>query len=271
MAKRKKKPVPPDQTPRELKDANRGERLTKVMTAAGVGSRRACEAIIAEGRVTVNRLTVTQMPVWVDRSVDKIEIDGVGLRKPRGKGKLYIMVNKPRGVICTNSDPEGRRKIIDLVPHDDHLFCVGRLDGESTGMVLLTNDGELANQLTHPRYGVEKTYRVTVKGKMEPEHITKMQKGIWLSEKSGRSMKVKAEGVRLMDANRETSRLEVTLTEGKNREIRRIMVRLGHRVKRLKRIAIGNVVMKGVASGAWRELTRSEVNQLRKAAKANHS
>ena len=233
------------------------------MNEVGVGSRRHCEALIADGRVAVNGQPVVALPAWVDPSADRITVDDRPISRPRRGRMLYLMVYKPRGVICTNHDPEGRRRIIDLVPQDAHLFCVGRLDAESNGLVLLTNDGELANQLTHPRYEVPKTYRVTVRGSVDDEAIERLQRGLFLADRSGGAVKTKTSSVRLLRRDRERSRLEITLREGRNREIRRMLARFGYPVKRLTRIAIGSVRLKGLASGQWRELTRAELGALR--------
>ena len=252
--------------PADLRDNTRGVRLQKALNEAGIGSRRQCEAFIEDGRVAVNGQIVTTLPAWTDPKTDRITFDEQPIRRPSRAASLYLMVYKPRGVICTNRDPEGRRRIIDLVPHPAHLFCVGRLDSESNGLVLLTNDGDLANQLTHPRYEVPKTYRVTVKGLVDDQAIARIQRGLILADKSGRVAKAHASAVRLMRRDRDRSRLQITLREGRNREIRRMLARLGFPVKRLTRIAIGKVRLKGLASGEWRELTRAELTTLREAA-----
>jgi pseudouridine synthase len=252
--------------PAALRDASRGVRLNKFLADAGVGSRRACEQAIEERRVTVNAQPITAMPVWVDPQRDRVEVDGrrVGRRR---RGRTYLMVHKPRNVVCTNRDPEGRKRVIDLVPHTQRLFCVGRLDYDSTGLVILTDDGELSQRLTHPRYGVPKTYHVTIRGRLEEEDVARLQGGIWLADKAGQSAKARASGVRLITRHHDRSQLAVTLREGRNREIRRMLARLGHPVKKLKRTAIGPVKLKGVAPRQWRELTRQEVAALRRAAK----
>ena len=262
---RTKKKSPPTRNP--LKDKQHGERLNKFLADAGVASRRACDVLVEERRVMVNGQIVKKMPAWVDPETDVVEVDGrrVGRRR---RGHTYLVLNKPRNVISTNSDPEGRKRVFDFVPHDQRLFCVGRLDYDSTGMVILTDDGALTQKLTHPSGEVSKTYRVTIKGRLQEEEIERMRKGIYMGDKErGRPMKAKVSNVRLIDRHHDRSRLEITLREGKNREIRRILARLGHPVKRLKRTAIGPVKLKGVASGQWRELTRAEVAALRKAAR----
>ena len=156
-------------------DTHPGLRLHKAMAQAGVGSRRACEKLIEAGRVSVNGSVIQRMPVWVDPAGDRVEVDGRPIRGRRSSAKTYLLVHKPRGIICTNADPQGRRRIIDLVPPTVRLFCVGRLDAESTGLVLLTDDGELANRLTHPRYGVSKRYQVSVRGRLDDQQLEKLR------------------------------------------------------------------------------------------------
>ena len=261
------RPKPHTRPHDEFRDAERGVRIQKAMAEAGVGSRRACEQMIEEGRVSVNGRAVTELPAWVDPSEDKIEVDGrLVPRQRRRPSRLYLLVHKPRGVICTNADPQGRKRAIDLVPHADRLFCVGRLDADSTGMIILTNDGQLTQKLTHPSHEVAKTYHVVIKGQLTADEVDRLREGIFLTDKAGRSARAHASKVRLIDSNHDRSRLEITLREGRNREIRRILARLGHPVKKLKRIAIGPVALKGVGVGQWRELSRAEVAALRNAA-----
>lgn len=254
--------------PQELRDAAHGIRLQKAMAEAGVGSRRACEQLIEDQRVSVNGELVRQLPVWVDPEVDRIEVDGKPVARTRStRSLLYLMVNKPRGVICTNSDELGRRRVVDLVPHTERLHCVGRLDAESTGMVLLTNDGELTQKLTHPSHEVAKTYRVTIKGRLADEDVERLISGIFLADRDGKGAKARASQVRLVDRHIDRTRFQITLREGRNREIRRMLARLDFKVTRLERVAIANVPLKGVAAGQWRALTRVEVAQLRRAAR----
>jgi len=251
-----------------LHDASHGVRLNKALAQLGVASRRGAEQLIANGQVSVNGNIVREMPAWVDLDNDRVAVDGVTINKNRRRGKTYLLINKPRGVICTNDDPHGRRKITDLLPHEQRLFCVGRLDAESTGLVLMTDDGDLANHLMHPRYGVPKSYRVTIRGALSDEDVQKLQDGIYLAERrSGGAVKAKAESVRLIKRDRERTRMQITLTEGRNREIRRMLARRGHKVTRLKRVELGPVRLKGVAAGDWRELTRAEVASLRRVAR----
>jgi 23S rRNA pseudouridine2605 synthase len=235
----------------------RGERIQKVLAAAGLGSRRQCEELITTGRVEVDRKVVTELGSRVDPAAQEIRVDGQPL--PRTK-LYYYAVNKPSGVVCTNSDPAGRTRVIDMVPHADdvRLFTIGRLDISSEGLILATNDGELANLLTHPRYGVEKTYRVLVAGRPEHETLMKLRRGVHLAEGVAR-----AERVEVKSHHKESSTLEIVLREGKNREIRRILARLGHKVMKLTRIAVGPIRLGEMPVGAVRKLSKEEIAALR--------
>jgi len=252
----------------DLQDADRGVRLHKAMAEAGVGSRRACERLIDDRRVAVNGLVIDFKPVWVDPEADRISVDGRPIQSTSRPGHTYVMLNKSRGVICTSSDPYHRKTVLDMIPHSDRLFCVGRLDAESTGLVLMTDDGALAQRLTHPRYEIAKTYQVAITGSLSDDDITQLTEGIYLADKSGKTAKAHAAEVKVGARDREKTRLTITLREGRNREIRRMLARLGHKVNRLKRVAIGPLRLKGVAAGQWRALTRTEVNALRDAAYA---
>ncbi len=230
-------------------------RLQKVLADAGVGSRRECEELISDGRVDVDREVVTQLGTKVDPGSQAIRVDGVPLKQ---KKRRYFAVHKPPGILSTSKDPWGRARVIDLVAAKERLFTIGRLDKESSGLILVTNDGELANQITHPRYRVEKTYQVTVAGVPKMDIIQKLRRGVVLSD--GR---VKPESVILKKRLKQSALLEIVLTEGRNREIRRMLARFEHKVLKLRRISIGSVRLGPLPSGAHRELTRSEVNRLR--------
>lgn len=256
--------------------------MQKAMAEAGVASRRACEELITEGRVTVNGTSIEELPAWVDPAEDHIEVDGQPIRKPprkaAGNGKLYLAVHKPRHVISTTSDPEGRRTIIDVAPLPQgmkgRIYPVGRLDADSTGLMVLTNDGELANRLTHPRYEIKKVYLVSVRGRLTMDDVNKMQDGLILAHRGTGDRKpqtkkavvssVELGGYQRDDARGDRTRLRITLEEGQNREIRRLLARLGYKVRRLKRIAIGPLTIKGLAAGQSRMLTAGEVKRLYK-------
>jgi 23S rRNA pseudouridine2605 synthase len=233
------------------------QRLQKVLAAAGVDSRRKCEELILKGFVRVNRKVVDELPTFVDPEKDIITVDG---RKIQAARKVYYLLNKPSGVICTSSDPQGRKKAIDIIPTNQRIFCVGRLDADTSGIIILTNDSELANRLTHPRYGLAKTYVVRVKGQIGGEAVEKLKKGIWLAEsKTGRA------SVKILKRSYKESLIEITIRQGLNRQIRRMLARVGLPVKSLKRTRIGKLNTRGLGVGGFRTLTKAEVAYLKKA------
>ncbi|MCA9289587.1 MAG: pseudouridine synthase [Phycisphaerales bacterium] len=253
--------------PHDYSDDARGPRLQKVLAEAGVGSRRACEELIESGVVRVNGRRVDTLPAWVNPETDRITVDG--RRIAVAARHVYIMLFKPRGTVCTNADPEGRPRAIDLVKHPakPRLYPVGRLDIDSSGLLLLTNDGELANRLTHPRYEMHKTYEVTVRGSMPDELIEKLESGVFLhNRRTGAGSRTADSNIVLLKRDRERTRVLVELTEGRNRQIRRTMLNLGYPVKKLRRVALGPLRLKGLAIGMWRELTPTELGALRAAA-----
>jgi 23S rRNA pseudouridine2605 synthase len=235
-----------------------GERLQKVLAAAGIGSRRQCEELIVAGRVEIDRKVVTELGTRVDPAEHQVRVDGVAL--PRTK-RVYYAVNKPPGVVSTNRDPAGRPRVIDLMPQQDdqRLFAVGRLDLSSEGLILVTNDGDLANLLTHPRYGVAKTYRVMVAGEPSLEQLEQLRRGIHLAEGIAR-----VEHVEIKRKYKQAAILEMVLREGRNREVRRIFARLGHKVLKLVRIAVGPIRIGNLPPGGVRRLSPSEVEALRR-------
>ncbi len=200
---------------------------------------------------------VDQLGTTVDPKLDRIFVDGTPLRPRR---LVYLAVNKPVGVVTTNADPEGRPRVIDFVPPDERVFPVGRLDRSSEGLILLTNDGDLAQKLAHPRYEIRKVYRVTVAGKVDVETMRQMERGIHIAEGL-----VRVEGARVLKTRGRSTELEITLKEGKNREIRRILARLGHKVQQLRRIAIGPLRLGEMPTGAYRRLTSDELKRLKQA------
>ncbi len=238
------------------------ERLQKVLARAGIASRRKAEELIRQGRVEVNRRVVTQVGVKVDPERDEIRVDGERVRPERLR-RRYVALNKPRGVITTVRDPRGRPTVMDLVPRarEHALVPVGRLDRESEGLLLLTNDGDLVNRLTHPRYGHEKEYRVEVYGVPDERDLKALRRGIVLDD--GRTAPAE---VWVERRGEHTSTLRLVLREGRKRQIRRMMRAIGHPVKRLVRLRVGNVTLKGLPPGGWRELTPAEVEQLKASA-----
>lgn len=236
------------------------ERLQKVLAAAGVGSRRDCEELILEGRVEVDGSIVQTLGTRVNPLTQRIRVDGTTLPTPR---RVYYMLNKPSGVLCTNNDPSGRARAVDLIRSNERLFTVGRLDQASEGLIILTNDGELANKLTHPRYGIDKVYRVRVAGTPEPAVLGKLRQGVHFADGFA-----KVSDVRIRSRQKQSTDLEIVLNEGRNREIRRLLARIGHKVLSLTRIAMGPLRLGELPSGAHRSLTRDEVKSLRNASPA---
>ncbi len=231
------------------------ERLNKVLAHAGVGSRRQCDSLIAAGRVAVDGNIVRDLGTKVEPD-QHIAVDGVPIKAERF---VYWLVNKPRGYLCTNYDPAKRPLAIDLVPKaTQRIYTVGRLDEASEGLLLLTNDGDLANRLMHPRFGIEKTYLVQVVGHPKPEDMKQLLRGVWLSEGH-----VKAQRVKRLKTQGESTWLRIVLAEGKNREIRRMLARLGHRVLNLRRVAIGTVKLGSLPRGKARKLSGEELDALK--------
>jgi len=242
--------------PVRINHEQEGERLQKVLAAAGVASRREAEQLILEGRVEVDGQTVIELGTRVDRQKQSIYVDGEPLAKPK---LVHFAVHKPEGVVCTANDPAGRTRVTDLLPPGvGRVYNVGRLDIASEGLILVTNDGELANQLTHPRHGVEKTYEVQVAGHLDVQALTDLRKGVHLAEGFARVVHVRVKGRR-----KNSTILEMVLDEGRNREIRRLLAKVGHRVQRLTRIAVGPIRLGEMPKGASRRLTPEEVRKLR--------
>ncbi|HTG43510.1 MAG TPA: pseudouridine synthase [Verrucomicrobiae bacterium] len=230
-------------------------RLQKFLADAGIASRRASEKIILEGRVSVNGKTVSELGRKVDALHDTVSIDG---RAVKVKRKLYLAINKPPGFICSNDDPENRKNVHTLLPKEwTNLYSVGRLDYNSEGLIFYTNDGEFSLHLTHPRYQVRKKYLVTIKGEVTSEHLRALQKGVFHDGEV-----LKADSGRLLKTNKSHSVVEITLTEGKNREIRRMFETFSLEVERLLRVQIGPVKLGQLPRGKWRTLTEPEIKSL---------
>jgi 23S rRNA pseudouridine2605 synthase len=233
-------------------------RLQKFLADAGVASRRHAEELIRAGCVIVNDVVIDTLPAFVDPTSDVVIANGtrVRLRKPE-----YYVVHKPKGVVCTNRDPGGRVRAVDLLPPlPVKLVPVGRLDVDSTGLLLMTNDGELTQAITHPRYGIAKTYHVEVRGKVAPGLPKEMKAGVHLAEG-----KARASDVEILHTGRDRSALRVTLREGRNRQVRRMLAKLGHPVRKLKRTDVGPLTLRGLPIGAARRLTAKEVRALHEA------
>jgi 23S rRNA pseudouridine2605 synthase len=243
-----------------------GVRLQKVLAAAGIASRRACEVLISEGRVEVNSEVVTEQGRRVDPERDVIRVDGARIPPPRRH--RYLVLNKPRGVVATMDDPEGRRSIDDLLaqPGDrrttrslknERLFHVGRLDADSEGLLILTNDGDFAHGLAHPSFQVPKTYVVEVAGVLSEQTLRRLRRGIALDDGP-----VRPSAVKIISSAGDKTLVKITLQEGRNRIVRRTMEAVGHPVRRLTRIGIGPVRLGNLKVGEYRELTREELGGL---------
>jgi 23S rRNA pseudouridine2605 synthase len=230
-------------------------RLQKFLAEAGVASRRAAEKMILDGQVRVNGEPARVLGCKVDPARDQVTVDG---RRVRVRRKLYVAANKPPGVVCTRHDPEGRPTLAELLPSEwGHLFSVGRLDYESEGLIFLTNDGDFCLKLTHPRYGVRKTYQATVTGPLDKRTVGQLTRGVV----EGRE-RLQAEEARVISSNNTRSVIELALGEGKNREVRRLLAALGFEVERLVRIRIGRIPLGDLRTGKWRTLTEPEINSL---------
>lgn len=224
------------------------------MAAAGIGSRRACEELIELGQVRVNGKVVDELPAFADPEIDEILVN----EKPvKPAAKEYYLLNKPKGYICTNSDPFGRKKVIDLIPATGRVFCVGRLDADSTGAIIVTNDSNFANKLTHPSFEIPKTYRVHIEGRIEGPEIEKLKKGVWLSEgRTGRA------AVKVLKRSPRETTLSITITQGMNRQVRRSLAKLGYKVKSLTRVSIGDLELRGLGAGKFKKLSEPQIKKL---------
>jgi pseudouridine synthase len=232
------------------------QRLHKILAAAGIDSRRRCEELILQGLVSVNGRVVDTLPAFADPDEDVIAVSGEKIRPQR---KVYFLLNKPKAVICTNYDPQGRTKAIDLVPSRQRIFCVGRLDADTAGLIILTNDSELTNKLTHPRFSVPKTYIASIEGGVDVHTAEKLRKGVWLAE--GRTAPA---SVKILHHGPRESLLEITVRQSLNRQVRRMLTNIGLPVKSLKRTQIGKIDARGLGIGKFRPLTPAEVAYLKK-------
>lgn len=256
------------------------------MADAGIGARRDCEDLITAGRVKVNGEVITSLPCFVDPATDVVELDAeqIDLSHSEVKGAAnavsarafsYVLINKPKGVITTTNDPQGRRTVLDFVPlalRRERLFPVGRLDADSTGLLLITNDGDFAYQLTHPKFGVTKEYRVTCTGLASGEQIEKLKRGMYLitpsQDGTKNSKRASMESVRILKrfvdrARGDRTILSVTLREGQNREIRRLLAKVGLKVRELERVAIGPLKAGTLKLGQAKLLGKKDIERLR--------
>ncbi len=233
------------------------DRLQKVLAQAGIASRRKCEEIILAGRVEVNEEKITTLGVKVDPNIDLIKVDG---RAIRAEKKVYLLMNKPKGVITSASDPEGRKIVTDFIPGiKERVVPVGRLDYDTEGLLLLSNDGEFVNKLTHPRHHVPKTYHAFVKGVPHGDVLDKLKKGIMLED--GITAPAEVEYVDI-DPDRKSSIITITIYEGRNRQVRRMFESVSFPVQKLRRVQFGDLTLHGVSRGHYRHLIETEIEAL---------
>ncbi len=244
-------------SPDPLEERPDGERLQKVLAAAGVASRRVCEQYIVEGRVSVNGSVVTELGSRIDPAVDTVEVDGVPVQLDARK--RYLMLNKPKGVVSSMADEQGRPDLARYAEQvGERVYNVGRLDAETTGLLVLTNDGELANVLAHPSYGVEKTYLATVRGVVKQEALRRLRQGVELEDGP-----IAADRVRIVgEPSGGRTIVELTLHSGRNRIVRRMMAAVGHPVIDLVRRSFGPLHLGSLGAGRMRDLTKVEVGAL---------
>ena len=238
---------------------NMEERLQKYLAECGIASRRKCEEYITQGKVQVNGKTITELGVKVNPEKDKITFEGKNVKQE--ERKVYILLNKPIGYVTTSDEQFGRDKVLDLVKVRERVVPVGRLDMYTSGALILTNDGDFVYKVTHPKHEITKTYTVTVKGIIKNEEVEQLRKGVKIDDYTTRPAKVK---ILKTDEEKDISRLEITIHEGKNRQVRRMCESVGRRVIALHRSKIGNIGVKDIELGKWRYLTANEVQQILK-------
>ena len=236
---------------------NMEERLQKYLAECGIASRRKCEEYIIQGKVQVNGKKITELGVKVNPEKDKITFEGKNVKQE--ERKVYILLNKPIGYVTTSDEQFGRDKVLDLVKVRERVVPVGRLDMYTSGALILTNDGDFVYKVTHPKHEITKTSTVTVKGIIKNEEVEQLRKGVKIDEYTTRPAKVK---ILKTDEEKDISRLEITIHEGKNRQVRRMCESVGRRVIALHRSKIGNIGVKDIELGKWRYLKDFEVKTL---------
>ena len=235
------------------------ERLQKILSQAGIASRRASEKLKLEGRVSVNGTTVTELGTKADPARDDIRVDGSRIKKT-GR-HIYLLLNKPRGYVTTRSDPHKRRTVLDLLKGvREYIYPVGRLDYDTEGLLILTNDGDLAAKLTHPRHEIARVYEARVLGEPDEHDLSRLSKGIVIDGRRTEPAEVIALG---------PGHLRITVREGRNRQVRKMCDAIGHPVDELKRVAIGPIRDPKLRVGHWRDLTAQEIKSLQRAADTN--
>jgi pseudouridine synthase len=256
------------------------ERIQKVLANAGVASRRNIEQMVLEGRITVNGKVVRDLPILVNPEKDRVTVDTEPVRlaarragasgparsaDPLDGERIYVLLNKPKGVYTTNVAQGVQKRAIDLLPEDfPRVYPVGQLDAGSKGLLLLTNDGDLTHKLTHPRFGIPKTYRATVEGFVQPKVLDDLSKGIWMADpRTGKGMKTPPSQVKIVHRERQMTILDITMREGRNRDVRRMLAQLGHKVRDLTRVRMGPLTIDRLTVGKYRLLTGREIRELR--------
>lgn len=230
------------------------ERLQKYLAQCGVASRRKCEELILQGRVQVNGVTVTELGTKINPEKDKIKFDGKDIKQ--SQKLVYILLNKPIGYVTTADDQFGRDTVLDLVKVKERIVPVGRLDMYTSGALILTNDGDFVYQVTHPKHEIEKTYTVTIKGIVQNSEVEQLRSGVRIDDYITKPARVK---ILKTDTEKDISRLEITIHEGKNRQVRKMCEAIGRKVLALHRSKIGNLGVKDLELGKWRYLNSKEV------------
>ncbi|NQT83858.1 rRNA pseudouridine synthase [bacterium] len=230
-----------------------GERLQKFLARAGVGSRRQCEQLIVQGRVNVNGEAVRDLGVRVLAERDSVNVDGVPVKPQK---LLYLVINKPKNCMCTSRDDLGRRTVLDFLPGiSQRVYTVGRLDYDAEGLLILTNDGDFAQRVIHPRFRIPRTYRVAVKGFFTPEAANSLRRGVKLDGKLIRALRL-----RVISRSKRTSRLELEVSQGINQQVKRMLRRVGYEVTVIKRTRIGKVELASLPPGKFRRMSPTELS-----------
>ena len=230
-------------------------RLNKFLSNSGVASRRKSDELISQGKVFVNGKVVNELGLQINEKKDKVMVEGKQIKLP--SSFVYIKLNKPKGYACTAHDEKGRKTIYELIDTDERLFSIGRLDYDTEGLILLTNDGDFANKVAHPKYAIEKEYRVTIEGQIKESELAVLRKGVVVDGERMPSAKVE-----FLSSDDKFTKLSVVIDEGQNRQIRRMFEAIGKSIRLLKRVRIGQVRLGGLKRGDYRDLTEDELNSL---------
>ncbi len=242
-----------------------GERLARFLAHAGIASRRHAEELIAAGRVQVNGVTITTQGARINPNLDRVSVDGRLVRAVQQH--VYLLLNKPAGYISTASDPQGRPTVLDLLPAEIRrlrVYPVGRLDVDTSGLLLVTNDGDFALRMAHPRYSTEKHYQALIQGQLTPEELTALRKGVTIREDDGGVHQTAPAQVRQVGRVGADSRVALTIHEGHKRQVRRMFAAVGHQVQGLARVGLGPLTLRDLPEGKWRHLTEAELQLLQK-------